>query len=155
MIDFYHDKGSWFGTRRKIMSPRSLYLLAVVASIACTPASTTSASSTPGPVTGAAHRDMNLITEDEIAASSGSNAYDVVSRLRPNFLKTRGRNTIYASPNDYASVYVDDQSFGDINSLRNIVANQVHEIRYYSASDAVTRFGTQTGQGVIDVKTKK
>lgn len=137
------------------MSPRSLYLLAVVTSIACAPASSTTASNTPGPVTGAAHRDMNVITEDEIAASSGSNAYEIVSRLRPNFLKTRGRTTIYASPTDYASVYVDSQPYGDITSLRNIIASQVHEIRYYSASDAVTRYGMQTGQGVIDVRTKR
>lgn len=134
------------------MSPRTIYLLAVTVSIACAPAATTSG--TPASATPGIRRDLNVITEDEITASMGSSVYDVVSKLRPNFLKTRGRTSMNASGSGYASVFLDGQPYGDLNTLRNINASQAHEIRYYSATEAATKFGMQNGAGVIDVRTK-
>jgi hypothetical protein len=126
------------------MSAKSIYLLAVVASIACAPAATT---------TGGVHREANLITQDEISASTGSTAYDVVSKLRPNFLMARGTGSMYTA-NDYAKVYLDGQSYGTLSSLRSIVLSQVREVRFYPGTEAVTKFGTDAGGGVIDVRTK-
>lgn len=51
-------------------------------------------------------------------------------------------------------VYVDGQPFGGLSSLRSIAAPQIHEIRYYGMSDAVTKFGMQSGSGAIEIKTK-
>jgi hypothetical protein len=125
---------------------RSILLVGVLAaSIAC--ASTgTSASGV--------RRDPNLISEQEIATSNGSNAYEVVSRVRPAFLKQRGQTTITQGGSMYATVYVNSQQYGDVTSLRGISADQIREIRYYNASEAVAKFGSQNGTGVIQIITK-
>jgi hypothetical protein len=96
----------------------------------------------------------NVITGDQITASAQTNAYDVVSRLRPNFLKSRGRTTVYGQGSDYATVFLDGQSYGDLSSLRNIAASQISSIHFIRGTDAVTTHGMQYGAGVIDVRTK-
>jgi hypothetical protein len=96
----------------------------------------------------------NVITGDQIAASAQTNAYDVVSRLRPNFLKSRGRTTVYGQGSDYATVFLDGQSYGDLSSMRNIAASQISSIHFIRGTDAVTTHGMQYGAGVIDIRTK-
>ena len=96
----------------------------------------------------------NIITGDQIAASAQTNAYDVVSRLRPNFLKSRGRTTVYGQGSDYATVFLDGQSYGDLSSMRNIAASQISSIHFIRGTDAVTTYGMQYGAGVIDIRTR-
>jgi hypothetical protein len=95
-----------------------------------------------------------VITREEIAGSMESNAYEVVARLRPLFLKSRGRTTINGEVNDYATVFVDGVRYGDLTTLRNIVTNQVQLIRYLGGPDAVTKYGMQYGSGAIEVFTR-
>ena len=104
----------------------------------------------------AVHRDYNLITQAEITQQNGSDAYDVISHVRPNFLKTRGRTSIQNSSisGEYASVFLDSQYFGDLNTLRNIPTINIKEIRYLPANEAVTRYGMQYGNGVIEIRTR-
>ena len=102
-------------------------------------------------------RDYNVITESEITAQNGTNAYDVISHLRPQYLKTRGRTTIQSQPTistEYASVFMDNQFYGDLNTLRNIASINIKEIRYLPANEAVTRYGMQYGNGVIEIRTR-
>jgi hypothetical protein len=127
------------------MTGRPFFVLALAAALAC------ASSGTAGT---AVRRDPNLITEQEIATSAESNLYDVVSRLRPMFLKTRGQSTINSGGTEYASVFLDGQYFGELGSLRNIVATQIHEIRYLSGPDAVSRYGMRYGSGAVDVRSK-
>ena len=102
-------------------------------------------------------KDYNIITESEITAQNGVTAFEVISHLRPQFLKTRGRSTISAAPSvssEYASVFMDSQYYGDLNSLQNIAAMNIKEIRFLPANEAVTRYGMQYGNGVIEIRTK-
>ena len=125
---------------------RSILLVGVVAaSIGCATAGTT----TPG-----VRRDPNLITQQEVLSSNGANAYEVISRARPGFLKSRGHTSVTQPTGDFATVYVNGQQYGDIGTLRGITVDQIREIRYYSASEAVTKFGGQMGTGVIQITTK-
>ena len=106
-----------------------------------------------------AARQADVITESEIATRAGeaSNAYQVVQRLRPQMLRSRG----VVSPSDPNSgatlptVYVDNVSYGTLESLSNINSNQIKEIRYINARDATTQWGTNHIGGVILVTTKK
>jgi hypothetical protein len=123
------------------MLKQSLRTMALATLLAC------ATNPTPG-----IHRDPNLITADEIATSNESNAYDVVARLRPMFLKSRGRTTINGPDYEYATVFVDGQRYGDLSTLKNIVANQIESIRYLSTGDAVARYGMEYGTGAIDVR---
>lgn len=128
------------------MSRAPFYILTLAAMTACASAGSGNASNI--------HRDANLISAQEIAASNESNAYDVITRLRPNYLKTRGHTTINPGGSDYASVFLDGQLYGELLSLRSIPAIQIREIRYFGGSEAATKYGMQYGSGVIDVRTK-
>jgi hypothetical protein len=107
----------------------------------------------------AASRQQDVIAESEIGARAGeaANALQIIQKLRPQMLRSRGR----ISPNDKSSegalprVVVDDVAYGTIENLANITASQVKEIRYMNASDATTKFGTGYMGGVILVVTKK
>ena len=125
---------------------RPFFLLGAAAVMAC-------ASARAGGTTVEAGKP-NIITADQIAGSAQTNAYDVISRLRPNFLKSRGRTTVYGQGSDYAAVFLDGQSFGDLSTLRNISASQIRSIKFVRGTDAVTAYGMQYGGGVIDITTK-
>ena len=127
------------------MSTKLVYILAAFALSACA----SGGHGTP-------QRDYNLITQSEITAQNGTNAWDVISHLRPQFLKTRGRTSIQTATvaSEYAAVFLDGQFFGDLNSLRNIASITVREIRYLPVTEAVTRYGMQYGNGVIDIRTR-
>jgi len=99
-------------------------------------------------------RESNVITEQEITSSHLQTAHDVVSKLRPIYLRSRGRTSPNAGVTDYASVFLDGQYFGDIGALRTIQAQQIREIRYFNGPDAATRFGMQFGSGAIAITTK-
>ncbi len=115
------------------MSVRYLYLIAVPAVLGCATASGTSGT----------RRDSSLITEQEIAAANVTTAYDAIERLRPLYLHSHGQTSINTRGTQYASVYVDGQRYGDLSSLRNLLANQVREIRYYKGPEAGARFGLE------------
>ena len=98
------------------------------------------ACATAGTSTPRVRHDPNLLTQQEIAAANVSTAYEAISKLRPMFLKTRGRTTINSGANDYAVVFVDGQRFG--------------EARFLPGTEAVTRYGMQYGGGAIDIRTR-
>ena len=125
---------------------RSASILIVAAAMACAPAASTTSTGV--------RRQANVITQPEVQASFESNAYDVISKLRPMFLKTRGRSTVQGQTQEYASVFLDDQFYGDLNSLKNIAATQIQEIRYYPGTEVAMKFGMQYGAGVIAVRTR-
>ena len=127
---------------------RFLSIVVAAAAFACASGGASSGSGTT--------RDANVITADEIAASHETNAFDVISRLRPLYLRTRGRSTLSAGGNasDYATVFLDGQLYGDLSSLKNLVTPQIRQIRYYNGPDAVTKFGMQYGSGVIAIETR-
>jgi hypothetical protein len=99
--------------------------------------------------------EAHVITEAEIIEANVPSAYDVIRKLRANFLSYRGRTNFRGSVASEPRVYVDDQPYGAISSLRTIRAVQVAEIRLYRAWEATTRFGTGNMDGVIAVTTRK
>jgi len=104
-------------------------------------------------------RSQDVIGEAEIKdrASDATNAMQIVQKLRPQMLRSRG----VASPNDATGeaalpkVVVDYVPFGTLESLSNVSANQIKEIRFIKGPDATTHWGTGYLGGVISVTTKK
>jgi hypothetical protein len=124
--------------------PRSLTLgVVLLGTFACAGASGGPASSGSGPITRADLEDVSL-----------RDAYEVVQRLRPAWLRPRGRISIQSSTAQNPVVYVDNIRFGDPSSLRQVSADAIEEIRYMGASEATTRFGTGHAGGVILVRTR-
>jgi hypothetical protein len=99
-------------------------------------------------------RSRNVITAEEIAPLNVSTAWDIVQRLRPDYLRSRGSTSITRPSAQYAVVYVNGVRAGGLEQLRSIRAGDVETIRYISASDATTRWGTDHSGGVIEVTTK-
>jgi hypothetical protein len=100
--------------------------------------------------------NSQLITEDEVEASRAPNAYEVIQRLRPNFLSYRGETSFNKQNSQpYPTVYVDGQEFGPISSLRNIPASQIATIRLYRSWEATTKFGSGNMGGVIAITTRQ
>ena len=128
------------------MLHRPFYLLTLIAAVACASAGTSTG--------GSAGHDYNRITADEIAASTAQNAYELINKMRPQYLKSRGKTTVLLDTPDRASVFMDGVLFGTPDALTTIAASQIREIRFYPATDAGIKFGSQYGAGVIDIKTK-
>jgi hypothetical protein len=131
------------------MKKSYLIALAMVAACASSPKSDRAAI-TPGA------GDRNVIAEEEIRAVPANNLYDLVSKVRPNMLRSRGQSTLGGSTaSDYPLVYVDGRQYGDISSLRSLIPSQVSMVRYYDATMAAGKFGMTAGSGVIDVTTRQ
>jgi len=101
--------------------------------------------------------DRQVIRAAEIATISSINAYEIVSKLRPELLKSRGPMSGTqgrAMDNPVITVYIDGVEAGPTTViLPQIRANEVREIRMYRAADATTKFGSRHASGVIEVTT--
>lgn len=99
--------------------------------------------------------DANIITEAEVDSSHLSTAYDVIHKLRPQFLISRGKVSLDPQvPPALPRVYVDDQFYGDASTLRGILTGSIESIRYYSAGQAQYKYGHDNPAGVIAIATK-
>lgn len=96
---------------------------------------------------GSARRDV--ITEEEIEASHAANVYDLVASLRGEYLKDRGKISIKMNTREKAVVFLNDQEYGIVETMRNIPKGRISQVRYINGIDAVNRFGAQYGGGII------
>lgn len=100
-------------------------------------------------------RDRNVLTAAELQGVPVETVYDAIQRLRPEFLRSRGQVSLENPSASLPVVYLDDIRLGGPDALRTIRVSDVHEIRYLSASDATTRYGTGHAGGVIAVTTRR
>lgn len=121
---------------------------AIALASACASSSSSGASSGPRP-------GPNLITADEISRVNVINAFEAVQKLRPAMLRQRQVASANAQSNGELVVYVDNNRFGDVESLRQITASSIAALRYYSASEAQTKWGSGHPGGAIEVVTKR
>jgi hypothetical protein len=138
---------------------RARVLMAAILVAVSSGCSSSGSSSQPAGAPRAPSRQQDVITAAEIAerAADASNALQIVQKLRPQMLTTRGRFSPADSSDAGArpKVVVDGVAYGQIENLVNVNAISVNEIRYLNATDATTRFGTGYVGGVILVTTKK
>lgn len=100
--------------------------------------------------------DRNKIVRAEIdeRASDAKTAYDIVRRLRPQFLRARPSGSIQNRSPVPIKVYVNGaQNHGGVDYLNSIAAESVQEIEYLNGQDATTRFGTDHESGAIMIRT--
>lgn len=101
-------------------------------------------------------RNRSVLTADEIQMQKAGawNAYDVIARLRPEYLRSRGASSLRNTAPVTAVVYLDEMRYGSLNTLKQLSADQIWRIEYINAADATTRFGTDHLGGAILVYTK-
>jgi hypothetical protein len=103
------------------------------------------------PEQASARSARNVITQAEIDSARASNVYDLIARLRADFLRDRGTVSIKTNTHERAVVFVNDQEYGIPETLRNLLPSRFSEIRFFSGTDAVIKFGAQYGGGVIQL----
>jgi hypothetical protein len=99
-------------------------------------------------------RETDRITFQEIEVLQVATAYEVVERLRPEFLRTRGATSVSNPVPQEAVVYLDGLRQGGLDALRRISKESLREIRYIDSRDATTQYGTGHRGGAILVVTR-
>ncbi|HEX6574219.1 MAG TPA: hypothetical protein VF042_04545 [Gemmatimonadaceae bacterium] len=127
----------------RIRSLATAFLLVAAAS-ACSSATTTS---------GGDRR--NNISTDEIrqVSNPGWSAYDLISKVRPDWLRSRSAQTLREPDPIFAVIYVDDIYHGELESLKDITVSRVESVQFISAYDTTARFGQTYQGGAIMVRT--
>lgn len=100
-------------------------------------------------LTPAPPRALDVISEADIARSNGTNAYEVVERVRPMYLASK----LDLAPTAQREVYLNGIKLGGIGQLRWIPAREVKEIRFVRAIDGGV-YGVDRSAGAILVISK-
>jgi hypothetical protein len=154
------------------------FLAACIAAAAAVPAR---AQTTPPPADSAAktapaapapraRRNPNLITAAELEGQTATDLYEVVRRLRPQWLRARPTGSLEdatrrptptamgsESPSQVGlvlMVFVDGSPVGEVGELRRLQVANVRELRFVPSADAVTRWGRDYRAGVIEVTSR-
>ena len=93
----------------------------------------------------------SVISRDDIDRIHAATALDAIQRYRADVLVNRAPSSVYLNKQTHPVVFIDSQFFGQVDELRNIVADGIKEIRFYTGTDAVRFFGAQYGGGVIQI----
>jgi hypothetical protein len=100
----------------------------------------------------------DYITSVEVAATPVANVHDLISRLRPHWLRTQTGSIRGNTRSQVIAVYLDDTRIGDMLSLRTISTSGVATLRYYDAARAATVLrspGPDPIAGAIVITTSK
>lgn len=125
------------------MRPYSLAVLLVLLAGACR--------SGPGPE-GAGSSNRSVISQEELDALPPLSVHQAIERLRPTWLRGRVITVRGVSvERRYPAVFIDGVPSGDLQRLHELITRNVREVRFYSSSDATTRFGTGYPAGMIEV----
>ncbi len=110
----------------------------------------------PAPSTGLGYRNRTILTLEEIRESrtSETNAFEVIKKMRPEYLRSRGSSSLQNTVPVTAVVYVDDFRYGALDTLRTVAADHIFQVTYLNSSDATTRFGTDHLGGAILITTR-
>jgi hypothetical protein len=98
--------------------------------------------------------DQNVLSAAEIEAANVGTLHDAIVLLRPHFLFTRGRTSMRPQNTLLPGILVNSVPQPSLESLRAISARDVQYVRFLSAPDATTRFGTGYMAGAIEVVLK-
>ncbi len=101
----------------------------------------------------AARGNSSLIVRAELEELPGGSLWDAVDRLRPRWLQPQRGASVYAGTS-FARVVVDGTIRGELGELRRFFPENIETLRYLSAPDATTRYGTGFPGGVIEVSTR-
>lgn len=91
---------------------------------------------------------------EDIAGIPAANAFEVIQRLRPTWLRGRGRMSIQNPSAHTPVIYLDNVRYGGLESLRLIPSDAIQDMRFINASDATTRYGTGHAGGAILIRSR-
>ena len=102
-----------------------------------------------GGTSGSSRGNSNLIVRAELDSFSSGSAFDAVEILRRRWTEPRFGSS-FSGP-VYARVVVDGTFRGDLDELHRLSTENIESMRFLSASDATTKYGTGYLGGIIEV----
>ncbi|NIP80490.1 MAG: hypothetical protein GWM90_15230 [Gemmatimonadetes bacterium] len=96
---------------------------------------------------GRAGGSADVITRAEIERGQWSNVYDLVSTLRPRWVRSRGPDSL-ENPGQ-VQVYVDGTRLGDVQLLRTLPTHAIERLEWIDPVSAAGRWGLDHAHGVI------
>lgn len=116
-----------------------------------------SACASSGSSSGGARRSSDKITYAEISTASALNAYELINRLRPAWLRAPATGSIGGGVRSQViAVYLDGHRLGDLESLRTLSADGIRSMQWLDAARAATvlnEVGSDAIAGAIIIKT--
>lgn len=116
---------------------------ALVAAAGCASSGQRASSDTGG--------DQNLITSEELRASTAANLLEFIRARRPRWLERNYSAVMRPERVSTVTVFLDNQPFGGPDALGQFPLSSAQEVRYFTPSDAQMRFGPGYLNGVIQV----
>jgi hypothetical protein len=110
----------------------------LVGSVALLSACATATSGTSSSSPNTRESTADYITSLEIAATPVANVFDLISRLRPQWLRTQPGSIRGNTRGQVIAVYLDDARIGDVQTLRTLSTSGVQSLRYYDATRAAS-----------------
>jgi hypothetical protein len=96
-------------------------------------------------------RRGDVLTTEEIQASHMSNAFEVVSSLRPQWLHNRGGSHPDPDGSVEIQVFYNGQPMGNTEALKQYSVSTIATMRYIDPIRARATYGAPNGRGVITV----
>ncbi len=97
--------------------------------------------------------DRDVLTEADLEGIGELSVYEAVRRLKPNWFRPRGQSTLMGE--EGLRIYLDGSFYGDADSVRNIMVQNIQEIRFLDSRAATLRFGTGHTVGALLLTSKK
>lgn len=95
---------------------------------------------------------FDIITAEEIERGQWSSALDMVSTLRPQWLRTRGTDS-FGQPGEVRA-YFDGTRLRELATLRELPATGIVRVEYVAPIAASARWGLDHGNGAILIFTR-
>ncbi|MDB4951265.1 MAG: hypothetical protein JWM27_3914, partial [Gemmatimonadetes bacterium] len=93
----------------------------------------------------------DLITAEQAHAVVARNAYEVVERLHPNWLRQHATEATSRGGASGVAVFYEGREIGGVNALRDMPVEQIVTMQYYDGIAASSQFGPGHDQGAIAV----
>jgi hypothetical protein len=122
-------------TRRFGLLGGMAMMMVLVGSGACASSGASGSSGTSGTV----------ITGEQLLATNQSNLFQALQTLRPQWLRSRAAASL-SGPTE-VMLFVNEAPYGTVNDLSGIPITAVEDVRFLSASEAGSRYGTAAGAG--------
>ena len=94
---------------------------------------------------------LSVISHADMERVHAISALDAVQRLRSDALTPHASSSILMNKHVHPVVFLNEQYLGAVDELRNLPVDGIEEIRIISGTDAVTKFGSQYGGGIIQI----
>ena len=91
------------------------------------------------------------LSREQLAGANSDNLYDAITKLRPEWLTSRGPTSVTDATPNSPDVYMNGSMLGKADYLRQVRLLDVTEVKYWDAGAASARFGMGHPRGVIEI----